>query len=74
MEKEKLTQGQREKLEACIRNDIENMPYKYRDLRDMFYGGMSAYKDWSGSEIEEYFNDYELEVTDDDKDWAKISL
>lgn len=59
-----------EKLEAIIRYDVENMPYKYRDLHRIFYEGIMPYKEMSEDEIEETFKDYELEITDQDKEWA----
>ena len=62
----------KEKLEALIRFDIENMPYKFRDLHHMFYYGMPAYKDFSEQEINDSFAEYELEITEQDKEWAKL--
>lgn len=69
----KLTKLQKEKLEALIRFDIENMPYKFRDLHDMFFGGIPAYKDFTGKEINESFKEYELEITEEDKEWATFN-
>ena len=60
----------REKLEALIRCDIENMPYKFRDLHAMYFYGMSGYKDMSKEEIDEQFADFELEITEQDREWA----
>ena len=63
----------KQKLEAVIRADIENMPYKYRDLHAMFMGGIGAYKDFSEEEVNELFEDLELEITDEDKEWAELN-
>ena len=63
----------REKLEAIIEHDIENMPYKYRDLRGMFMFGMN-YKDMSKQEIDDTFLYLELKVSDQAKEWATYSF
>ncbi len=64
----------REKLEALIRCDVENMPYKYRDLRAMFLYGIGAYKDMTKEEIDDQFQEFGLEVTDEDREWASYEL
>jgi hypothetical protein len=69
----KLTKKTKQKLEALIRFDIEGMPYKYRELHEMFFGGIPAYKDFDKEEIDEMFRDYELKITEEDKEWAKYN-
>jgi len=70
----KRTLKQQEKLEALMRVDIENMPYKYRDIRAMFYGGIGAYKDISNEEIDEQIKDLEIEISEEDKEWASYQI
>lgn len=60
----------KQKLEAIIRSEIDNQPYKYRDVRAMYYHGITPYKEWSEQEINEYFDENELEITEQDKEWA----
>lgn len=69
-----MDQETREKLEAIIRNDSESLPYKYRDARDMYLYGIKPYKDLSKEEIDGIFRDLELEVTDEDKEWASYPI
>lgn len=64
----------RERLEAIIREDSENMPYKYRDIRSMFIHGIIPYKEWSEAEINEHFTTMEYKVTEEDKEWATYDL
>lgn len=71
--KEKLTKLHKQKLEAIIRFDIENMPYKYRELHYMFFNGIKAYKDFSRKEIDESFKELELKITKEDKEWAEYN-
>ena len=63
----------KQKLEAIIRHDIENMPYKFRELHTMFFDGIGAYKNFSKEEINEIFDDLELEITEQDIEWAKYN-
>jgi len=70
----KRTQEQKEKLEAVIRAEVDNMPYKYRDVRSMLYHGITPFKELSNEEIEEMFEDMELEITDQDREWATYEL
>lgn len=67
------TKKQAEMLEAVIRADIESMPYKFRDLREMFYGGIGAYKDISNEEVETLFEEMELEITEQDQEYARVN-
>ena len=60
-----------EKLEAIIRYDIENMPYKFRDLHYMLYEGIKPYKNMDKVEIDETFEELELTITKEDKEWAQ---
>lgn len=60
-----------QKLEAIIRFDIDNMPYKFRDLHDMYFNGITPYKELSEEEINETFKDLELKITEQDKEWAE---
>ena len=64
----------REKLEAIVEHDIENTPYKYRDLRHMYMYGINSYKDMSKLEIDDVFSELELKVTVDHKKWATYDL
>ena len=65
-----MTQENKQKLEAIIRANVESMPSKYRDARGMFYHGIKPYKDLSEEEIDETFEELELEITQDDIEWA----
>ena len=68
------TRDSLEKLEAIVRADVENMPYKYRDLRYMFYEGVTPYRDLSEEEINETFKEMELKVTKEDREWVDYEL
>ncbi len=65
-----MTTEQKQKLEAIIRNDIENLPYKYRELREMLLTGILPYTKMTIEEIEGTFSELELEITDQDKEWV----
>jgi hypothetical protein len=60
----------REKLEAIIRTEVENMPWKFRDVRAMYWYGITPYQEMTEEEINETFTEMELEVTDQDREWA----
>ena len=69
-----MTTQTREKLEAIIRADVENMPYKYREMRDMLLHGVLPYKDMKKKEIDELFEHLELKVEKEDTLWAKYKI
>jgi hypothetical protein len=68
-----MKQETREKLEAIIRNDIEGMSLKYRDLRAMHMYSMK-YKDMTEEEIENLFSEFELQVNADDIEWSQTEI
>jgi hypothetical protein len=68
-----MKQETKQKLEAIIRYDIEGLPYKFRDLHAMFWSGLPAYKDFTEAEIDELFKDCELEITEQDIEWATFN-
>jgi len=63
----------KQKLEAIIRTDIENMPYKFRDLHYMFFNGITSYKELSEEEINHTFREYGMDITEEDKEWATFN-
>jgi len=69
-----MKQEIRQKLEAIIRAEVDNAPYKYRDVRAMYLYGITPYKDMSEEEINEMFEDMELEITPEDKEWATYEI
>jgi len=62
----------REKLEAIIENEIENMPWKYRDLRNMFLYSMK-YNEMTKEEIDDQFEENGLPVSPNAKEWATFN-
>ena len=68
-----MKQETREKLAAIIRNYIEGMSLKYRDLRAMHMYSMK-YKDMTEEEIENLFSEFELQVNADDIEWSQTEI
>jgi len=60
----------KQKLEAIIRADVDNIPWKFRDLHSLFFDGILPYKNLSKDEIEQTFLDLGLVITEQDIEWS----
>ena len=69
-----MTKQTRERLEAIIRFDAENQPYKYRDIRASLLLGRKPYLDLTEEEINDTFTEFELEITEQDREWASYDI
>jgi len=63
----------RQKIEAIMRAETENPPYKYRDVRAMYWYGITPYKDLPEDEVDQIFADLELEILPEDEEWAEYN-